>query len=101
MSATKFPPSRRQPAAASASRVGLVAALALALGAGGGYLLRAPFESVETTVSAPNTTRQFEVVPAVSITLPPVANEQEIHLRLDRGLESVSRVRTQASAKKT
>jgi hypothetical protein len=74
-------PSGKPPA--GKSRMAAIAAVALLVGAGGGYMARQPSAPVSATPAAPILVR--------------AADEPLVDLRLDQNLESLTRVRPQGS----
>ena len=83
---------------AKSSRVGVVAALALVVGAGAGYFFRTPPAPVELPVSVPVAANRVEQIPAAVPIPPRAADEPVIALRLDRNIESLSRIRPSATS---
>ena len=91
--AAKKPQRGSQRVTAPTSRVGMVAVVALMLGAGAGYLARTPSPTATSASSTTTSVMPVAISPAAALIPAPAADEPMIELHLDRNFESVSRIR--------
>ena len=90
--------SSRHETANKSSRVGLVAVLALMVGAGAGYWVKTQTATIDAPVVTRVTASRAPINAGVAPIPAPAVDEPVIELRLDRGLESLTRLDVQPGA---